>query len=203
MITVGTVYKNRKSGKLYKVIHISTCTTNAETGQYSVIYHALDNPNEVFDRKIFEFPHKFEYHNSNTLESYRELADKIKDFDFSFYRNIDNYFSHGHNGWRKVPKKYKFLLEELSDPTILGIIYVCEFFLHKNISQTPQPKHPTVHTSRTQTLFSFDCTNVNVASTINDVLLSNAYITEYCARRGPYITDKGVQFYNLIIDYFK
>ena len=51
--------RNRKNGKLYKVLATATCATNGQENAQMVVY--LSATNELFVREITEFEDKFEF----------------------------------------------------------------------------------------------------------------------------------------------
>ena len=58
----GAIYKNNKTGKLYRVIMFMHNCPNAQDGQEMVVYESIENPTDgaTFCREVTEFREKFE-----------------------------------------------------------------------------------------------------------------------------------------------
>lgn len=60
-LSVGGIYRNKKTGDLYVLESFANRATNALDGGFDVIYHEKGDPDHAYTREIKEFNQKFVY----------------------------------------------------------------------------------------------------------------------------------------------
>lgn len=59
VLVIGDIYKNKKTGNLYRIVDFAINATNAQDGQRMVCYAPANSDDYLYVREINEFEKKF------------------------------------------------------------------------------------------------------------------------------------------------